>query len=54
MGNTYTVEVYKRRDWGDYSYGYETTWQGESFIRAIIELIKAKRKGHGCTTLSWR
>ena len=53
MGNTYTVEVWKKRDWDD-SYGYEMIWQGESFLRAIIELVKAKRLGYGCTTLSWR
>lgn len=53
MGNTYTVEVWKKREWGD-TYGNEMIWQGESFLRAIIELIKAKRLGYGCVTLDWR
>lgn len=53
MGNTYSVEVWKKREWGD-TCDYEIIWQGESFVRAIIELIKTKRLGYGCVTLNWR
>jgi len=55
MGCEFTVEVWKRRDWGmDNSYHYEMVWQGESLLAALWNLLKAKRLGHGCTTLSWR
>lgn len=55
MGNTFTVEVWKQCDFGmDRRYRYEMTWQGESLLMALWQLFKAKRLGHGSTTLSWR
>jgi hypothetical protein len=51
MGNKFTVEV-----WCEDSDGYfwDTEWQGESFVIALWQLIKAKRLGCGCTRLMWR
>lgn len=54
MGNTFTVEVWKLNDWSDAEYAFYVTWQGESLIRALIALFKAKRMGYGCTRLNWR
>ncbi len=54
MGNTWAIEVWKRVEWCNNEYGYECLWSGESWIGALVNLVKAKRKGYGCVTLHWR
>lgn len=52
MGWKYEVTV-----WGkhfDDEYSHLTVWGGQSIVRAMFELWKAKRKGFGCTTLHLR
>lgn len=52
MGNTWEIEVWTQlEEWG---YGYSHFWSGESWIAAVWNLVKAKRKGYGCITLHWR
>jgi hypothetical protein len=56
MGCKYTVQVWGKH-WervGDDGYSYLQVWQGQSLMRALWELVKAKRLGFGCTTLEWR
>lgn len=53
MGNTFTVEVWGKH-FSEHPYCFLTTWQGESLLRALWELFKAKKRGFGCTKLSWR
>jgi hypothetical protein len=54
MGNTFTVEVWKQRDWDGGNYGYEDFWRGENIVVALWKFWMAKREGHGCVTLHWR
>lgn len=57
MGNTYTVDAWgQHRVFGpdDLEYSNMMQWQGESFWRALWELRKAKKRGFGCVSLSWR
>lgn len=61
MGNTFEIQaweqVVKDAFWDDafpLEYHYVTKWTGESFLAAVWNLIKVKRQGFGCVTLSWR
>ena len=51
MGSKYEVMVF-----GEITdYEHRNFWRGESFIYALWNMIKAKRKGvYGCVTLYWR
>ena len=52
MGSTWTVEVWKEDESGNY--GYREYWSGESLEEALWNLYQAKRDGFGCITLTWR
>jgi len=58
MGNKYTVQVWGQhwKDVGlnDQSYSYRQVWAGQSLVRALWELFKARRLGFGCTVLEVR
>lgn len=54
MGNKYCVKVWGKHFGDAEGYCWLQTWGGESLIRALIELVKAKRQGFGCTTLEMR
>jgi hypothetical protein len=56
MGSKYTVQVWGQhfKDCGINEYSYTVAWAGQSLPRALWELVKAKRRGFGCTTLEWR
>ena len=54
MGNTWEIQVWKSIEWQGGAYGYEEFWRGESWIAALWNFLKAKRKGYGCITLHWR
>ena len=51
MGYTFTIEIWVL---GDNGYEYQEYWAGSSFIKAMFQMIKAHREGHGCVTLHWR
>jgi hypothetical protein len=53
MGSKYTVQVWGKL-FGDDDYSYLVAWQGQSLMRALWELVKAKRLGFGCTKLECR
>lgn len=53
MGNTFEVTYWGKSDFSN-GYSDRQLWQGESFIAAIFNLIKAKRAGHACVSLKWR
>ena len=52
MGYKWQVEVWRKFYEG---YGYESYWEGNSFIAAMLNLYKAKREfKKSCVTLHWR
>ena len=53
MGNTFEIQVWAARI-GEPGYRYVEYWRGESLFQMIIQMVKAKRAGHGCVTLYWR
>jgi hypothetical protein len=53
MGSKYSVQVWGRWLPGE-DYSYTMVWQGQSFLQALWELVKARRLGFGCTKLECR
>jgi hypothetical protein len=54
MGSKFEVSIWGVfPELGNNNYCYKSIWQGESFIKAIIILIKAKTRT-GCAKLEWR
>ena len=55
MGNKYSVKVWGRWDAdAPERYSYMQTWGGESLLRGLWELRKARRMGFGCTVFEMR
>lgn len=55
MGNKFEVWVWVHLELsGDDTYSYNQYWRGQSFIKAIYHLLKAKQKGYGCVKLEYR
>lgn len=52
MGWKYEVEAWEKCSDGEYR--YVTKWGGSYLLLALWNLIKVKRQGYGCVTLSWR
>jgi hypothetical protein len=53
MGNTFEIHVWAARP-REHGYEYFEYWRGESLLQMMIQMVKAKRAGHGCVTLHWR
>lgn len=51
MGWTWEVSAWTK---GDGGYEYVTVYAGESLVRAVFAMCKAKRSGVGCVKLEWR
>ena len=51
MGWVWEVKVWREID---NIYGYHSYWRGDSFVMAVFNMLKAKRKGWGCIALEWR
>lgn len=54
MGNKFEIQVWKKIEWLENEYGYELFWCGDSWLVAVLNMIKARCEGHGCVTLHWR
>jgi len=54
MGNKYQVFSYEKTPQGLTQYGYVDKYHGESFIKAVITMLKLKKQGAKCIRFEWR
>ena len=54
MGNKYEISAYEETPHGRYQYDYVVKYRGESFVKAIVTMLKLKKQGAKCIKLEWR
>jgi len=54
MGHRYVVKVWVCTDARAFIYEYETFWEGESVIIALMKLWRSTRLHYGHSVLEWR
>lgn len=58
MGNKFEVWTWERIEGAEFgahnAYQYVQFWRGQSLLKALWNLYKAKKTGSGCVKLEWR
>lgn len=52
MGYPYEVSAYVQQ--GEYEYGYDTVYSGDSLFAAVRAMLAARRGGCLCVRFVWR
>ena len=53
MGNTWEVYIWGKTPYGDYRFGWQDAYAGESAIAALLTAWKMKRQG-SAVKIEWR
>ena len=58
MGTKLVVKAWVRARWpgnaDEPKYEWSFEYEGQNWIKAIVRMIRAKRRGAGCVTIEWR